>query len=117
MALNKAGLWKLQYNKYTGTLDLNRLTVEGDICYRVGLGLIHPGVDYLSENKALYVSARIDGNYGFFRSFNDGKTWERINTEKQMFGNINSIDGDKRVFGRFYLGTGTRGLIYGDEIR
>ena len=117
MALGEAGLWKLQYNKYTGTLDLNRLTGEGDICYRVGLGLIHPGVDYLSENKALYVSAHIEGNYGFFRSFNDGKTWERINTDKQMFGDIISIDGDKRVFGRFYLGTGTRGLVYGDEIR
>ena len=48
---------------------------------------------------------------------NDGKTWERINTDKQMFGDIISIDGDKRVFGRFYLGTGTRGLVYGDEIR
>ena len=115
MAINSAGLWKLQYNKYTGTLDLNRLTGDGDICYRVGLGLIHPGVDYLSENKAIYVNAVINGEYGFYRSFNDGTTWERINTDKQMFGDINSIDGDKRVFGRFYLGTGTRGLLYGDE--
>jgi hypothetical protein len=31
-----------------------------------------------------------------------------------MFGEINSIDGDKRVFGRFYIGTGTRGLLYGE---
>ncbi|MBR4341864.1 MAG: endoglucanase [Lachnospiraceae bacterium] len=117
LAMNHAGLWKLQYNKYTGTLDLNRLTMDGDTCFRIGLGLIHPGVDYLSENKAIFVSAIIGGEYGFYRSFNDGTTWERINTDKQMFGDINSIDGDKRVFGRFYLGTGTRGLIFGDEIR
>jgi photosystem II stability/assembly factor-like uncharacterized protein len=117
IAMSRSGLWKLQYNKYTGTLDLNRLTGEGDICYRVGLGLIHPGVDYLSENKAVYVNAVINGEYGFYRSFNDGTTWERINTDKQMFGDIHSIDGDKRIFGRFYLGTGTKGLIYGDEIR
>ena len=91
--------------------------MDGDTCFRIGLGLIHPGVDYLSENKAIFVSAIIGGEYGFYRSFNDGTTWERINTDKQMFGDINSIDGDKRVFGRFYLGTGTRGLIFGDEIR
>lgn len=117
MAANHYGLWKLQYNKYTGTLDINRLTKDNDECFRVGLGLIHPVVDYLSENKALYVNAVINGEYGFYRSFNDGTDWERINDSHQMFGEINSIDGDKRVFGRFYLGTGTRGLIYGDPLR
>ena len=114
MALSKNGLWKLQYNKYTGTLDLNRLTNENECCFRIGLGIIHPGVDYLSERKALYICGVIEGEYGFYRSFNDGKTWERINTDKQMFGEINSIDADKRVFGRFFLGTANRGLIYGE---
>ena len=114
LAMNRHGLWKLQYNKYTGTLDLNRLTEDKDECYRIGFGLIHRGVDYLSENKAIYVNGIIKGKYGFFRSFDDGTTWERINNEHQMFGEINSIDGDKRVFGRFYLGSGTRGLLYGE---
>lgn len=31
-----------------------------------------------------------------------------------MFGDINSIDGDKRVFGRFFIATGSRGVIYGE---
>ena len=114
LAMNHHGLWKLQYNKYTGTLDLNRLTAEGESCFRLGFGLIHRGVDYLTENKAIYVCGSISGKYGFYRSFNDGTTWERINNEQQMFGEINSIDGDKRVFGRFYLGSGTRGLLYGE---
>ena len=116
LALNRFGLWKLQYNKYTGTLDLKRLTNDGDQCFHMGLGLIHSGVDYLSENKAVYISGIIQGEYGFYRSFNDGTTWERINNDKQMFGQINSIDGDKRVFGRFYLGSGTRGLICGEPM-
>jgi len=114
LAMNHHGLWKLQYNKYTGTLDLNRLTADGESCFRLGFGLIHRGVDYLTENKAIYVCGNISGKYGFYRSFNDGTTWERINNEQQMFGEINSIDGDKRVFGRFYLGSGTRGLLYGE---
>ena len=114
LAMNHHGLWKLQYNKYTGTLDLNRLTNEGDSCFRLGLGLIHRGVDYLTENKAIYVNATINGKYGFYRSFNDGTTWEHISNDSQMFGEINSIDGDKRVFGRFYIGSGTRGLLYGE---
>jgi len=116
MAMSCFGLWKLQYNKYTGTLDLKRLTSDNDKCFRVGLGLIHPDADYLTENKAVYVNAIIDGEYGFYRSFDDGTTWEHINNDRQMFGEINSIDGDKRVFGRFFLGTGTRGLIYGDPV-
>ena len=32
-----------------------------------------------------------------------------------MFGGIHSIDGDKRVFGRFFLATGASGLLYGME--
>ncbi len=31
-----------------------------------------------------------------------------------MYGEINSIDGDKRVFGRFFLATGSRGVLYGE---
>lgn len=33
-----------------------------------------------------------------------------------MFGEINSIDGDCRVFGRFYLATGSNGVKYGEPI-
>ena len=44
----------------------------------------------------------------------DCRTITRINTNKQMFGRIHSIDGDKRVFGRFFLATGSSGLLYGE---
>jgi hypothetical protein len=32
-----------------------------------------------------------------------------------MYGHINSIDGDCREFGLFYLATGCKGLLYGKE--
>ena len=61
-----------------------------------------------------FVDAVIGGEYGFFRSFDDCRTIQRINTAQQMFGRIHSIDGDKRVFGRFYLATGSSGLLLGE---
>ena len=49
-------------------------------------------------------------------SFDDGKSWEKINDETQQFGDINSIDGDSRAFGRFLIATGSFGLKYGEEM-
>ena len=108
------GLWKLHYDAATDEFTCQRLTREGDRVFCVGLGLGKPGGDYLASPKALYFNAVIDGEYGFFRSFDDCRTIQRINTAQQMFGRIHSIDGDKRVFGRFYLATGSSGLLLGE---
>ena len=43
------------------------------------------------------------------------EAWEKINNDSQMFGEIKSIDADKKVFGRYFIATGTRGLKYGVE--
>ncbi len=43
--------------------------------------------------------------------------YERLNQDNQMYGEINSIDGDKRKFGRFFLATGSRGVLYGEMKR
>lgn len=99
------------------TLISRRLSKEGEAVYRAGLGLISPGADYLSDGKALYICGEMEGNYGFFRSFDDGGSWEKINDELQQFGDINSIDGDCRVFGRYYIATGSFGLKYGEPVR
>jgi hypothetical protein len=108
------GLWKLHYDAATDEFTGQRLTREGDRVFCVGLGLGKPGGDYLASPKALYFNAVIGGEYGFFRSFDDCRTIQRINTAQQMFGRIHSIDGDKRVFGRFYLATGSSGLLLGE---
>ena len=64
----------------------------------------------------LYLCGIIDGAYGFYRTADACRTYERLNTRKQMYGEINSIDGDKRTFGRFFLATGSRGVLYGEQI-
>ena len=108
------GLWKLVYDPATDAFTGARLTQPGDVVYTVGLGLGREGGDYFTEPKMLYFSGIIGNQYGFYRSPDDCRTITRINTDKQMFGRIHSIDGDKRVFGRFFLATGSSGLLYGE---
>lgn len=116
MALGSYGMWKLRYTEQTDTATAQKLSAPGDSCLRLGLGLGVPGGDYVKDGKAIYFCGVVDGQYGFYRTLDEGKTCQRLNREDQMFGLINSIDGDKRVFGRFYIATGTRGLLYGEEI-
>lgn len=116
MALGKYGLWKLVYDSDTDAIQTMRLSREGDSVFRMGLGLISPESDYYKDNKAVYFNGIIDKEYGFYRTFDEGKSYERLNTDRQMYGEINSIDGDCRVFGRFYLATGSNGVKYGEEV-
>ena len=116
MALGEDGLWKLEYDSGTDVIKTTRLSKEGDSVFRMGLGLLSPESDYYKDGKAIYLNGIIDGQYGFYRTFDEGKSYGRLNTDRQMYGEINSIDGDCRVFGRFYLATGSNGLKYGDAV-
>lgn len=116
MALGADGLWKLEYDPDTDIIKTTRLSREGDSVFRMGLGLLSPESDYYKDHKAVYFNGIIDGEYGFYRTVDEGKSYERLNTDRQMYGEINSIDGDCRVFGRFYLATGSNGLKYGEEV-
>lgn len=112
LAVGEEGLWKLEYNN-DNSVRLNRLTAPGITVYRMGLGLGAPAGDYYRDSKAVYFNGIVEGRYGFYRTLDDGKSFERLNTDRQMFGEINSIDGDCRIFGRFYLATGSNGVKYG----
>lgn len=115
LALGTEGLWKYRYDAGQDTVSCIRLTVRGDHCLAMGLGLGREDGAYIGERKAIYLCGVIGGEYGFYRTLNEGKTYQRLNTADQMYGQIISIDGDKRKFGRFYLATGNRGLLYGEE--
>jgi photosystem II stability/assembly factor-like uncharacterized protein len=50
-----------------------------------------------------------------FRSTDMGKTWKRINDDDHQYGwRFRCIAGDPRVFGRVYIGTDGRGIVYGE---
>lgn len=116
LALREQGLWKLLYDSKKKELSLQRLSKKGDVFYRMGLGVWRPGGEYLRERKAIYTAAVIDGVYGFYRTEDEGRSYVRLNTDAQMYGEINSIEGDSRVYGRFYIATGSRGVLYGEPI-
>ncbi len=82
-----------------------------DQCDVVGFGKAARGKSYMS----LYVSAKINGIRGIFRSDDAGVSWVRINDDQHQYGKTNMcITGDPRIYGRVYLGTNGRGIVYGD---
>lgn len=113
IATGDEGLWRITFNKTSRDARFERVSKATDKIYRQGMGKEAEGSPY----KTIYVNGIIDGEYGFYRSFDEGKSWQRINNERQMFGDIRSITGDPRVFGRFYIATGSRGVLWGQPIK
>ncbi|MBP3655080.1 MAG: endoglucanase [Clostridia bacterium] len=114
LALGAGGLWRLQYDQANDRFCGRRVSAPEDVVFRMGLGLGRPGGDYIHERKRIYFSGIVGGMYGFYSMNDDGSDLARLNTARQMYGEINSMDGDCRVYGRFYLATGSSGLLYGD---
>jgi photosystem II stability/assembly factor-like uncharacterized protein len=81
---------------------------EADV---IGFGKAAPGQNYM----ALYSSAKVNGVRGIFRSDDAGASWVRINDDQHQYARINMcITGDPRIYGRVYVGTNGRGIVYGD---
>ena len=77
----------------------------------VGFGMPAAGQSY----PAVYLAGSVGAVWGTYRSDDAGATWQRIDDPQHQFGYINCLAGDQRRFGRVYLGTGGRGILYGDE--
>ncbi|HSE43822.1 MAG TPA: xyloglucanase, partial [Gemmatimonadales bacterium] len=78
--------------------------------YAVGFGLAAPGKPY----PTLYLSGKVSGVSGFFRSDDQGANFARINDDAHQYGGSNLIIGDPRVHGRVYIAPGGRGILYGE---
>jgi len=81
----------------------------------VGVGKAAPGKTYPS----LYVWGKptTADPTGLYRSDNEGATWIRINDDRHQFGgpgNAQFVKGDMNVYGRVYMSTVGRGVIYGE---
>jgi photosystem II stability/assembly factor-like uncharacterized protein len=78
-----------------------------------GFGKAAPGQSY----PAIYLVGTIAGQPGIFRSIDKARTWVRINDDQHQYGLILQVTGDPRIFGRVYVGTHGRGILYADPAR
>ena len=78
--------------------------------YAVGFGKPSDGKTY----PCVYLFGQVNGVVGFFRSEDQAGTWTRIDDDQHLFGTAGYIAGDENVYGRVYVGTNGRGILYGD---
>ncbi|GGK64923.1 hypothetical protein GCM10011405_11180 [Rufibacter glacialis] len=77
---------------------------------KVGFGKAKEGNSY----PAVFLVGKVNNQVGFIRSDDAGGTWVRINDDQHQFGGVNDLTGDPRVYGRVYVATAGRGIIYGN---
>jgi photosystem II stability/assembly factor-like uncharacterized protein len=68
----------------------------------------------------LFVYGTYSGVQGIFRSTDKGATWLRASDDAHNYGGPDdpqTFVADPRVFGRIYMGTNGRGIVYGDMAR
>ena len=106
---NGSGVYGLWHSTNSGSSFTKLANV--DKADTIGFGMPASGQTY----PALFSSAQVAGVRGIFRSDDAGATWIRINDAQHQWGSTNAaITGDPRIFGRVYLSTNGRGIIYGD---
>jgi hypothetical protein len=80
-----------------------------EIVRAIGFGKAAAGTTY----PAIYLSGKVSGVDGFFRSIDGGNSWVRINDDQHQWGGAWVITGDPKTFGTVYIGTNGRGVIQG----
>ncbi|MEO6732012.1 MAG: T9SS type A sorting domain-containing protein [Ferruginibacter sp.] len=93
----------------SGTLFTKFANVQA--AYKVAFGKAAPGKTF----PTVYIVGDVNNLYGFYRSIDAGVSWTRINDDDHQFGGINALAADANTYGRVYLGTGGRGVVYGDD--
>lgn len=80
-------------------------------CSAVGFGAKAAGATY----PTIYIWGRVNSVEGLYRSVNRGVSWTRINNDAHEWGgpgNGQFVIGDMNTFGRVYMSTAGRGIVY-----
>ncbi len=89
-------------------------TISGvTYCEAVGLGKAAPGSGY----PTVFIFGTVGGTTGVFMSTNEGGSWTRVNDDEHEYGGLANgefVQGDLNVFGRVYMSTAGRGIVYGE---
>lgn len=71
-----------------------------------------------AKDPAIFAFGTKGSQTGIWRSDDGGKIWVRVNDDQHQWGNrVRLVEGDPRIFGRVYVGTDGRGIIYGDPVQ
>ena len=78
----------------------------------LGFGKAAPGKNF----PVVFLLGSINNRHARYRSDDAGQTWVRIDDDQHQYGSadVPMIVGDPRIYGRVYVTTGGRGVIYGD---
>jgi hypothetical protein len=98
------------YHAASQTATLTAVTTVSS-AWGVAVGAASPYFKPLT----VFLGGTVAGQAGLFRSSDNGATWARIDDASHEYGYINTLQADPRLFGRLYLGTGGRGILYGDS--
>jgi hypothetical protein len=81
-------------------------------CGAVGFGIAASGANY----PTIFIWGTINNVRGLYRSTDQGASWVRVNDDAHEYGgpgNGQFVQGDMNVFGRVYMSTAGRGVVYG----
>ncbi len=109
----KAGL----FHSTDGGLSFAR--IDGGVgVWALGFGKPAPGTDKGAAYPTLFALGDKAGVQAIWRSTDRGRSWLRVNDADHEYGRrFRSIAGDPRVFGRVYVGTDGRGIVYGEPVQ
>jgi len=85
-------------------------------CISVGFGKAAADKSF----PTIYMWGKVTGGVSYnalYRSTDQGATWLRVNDDMHQYGglgNANFVDGDMNVYGRVFMSSWGRGIIYGD---
>lgn len=112
----KGDLWLALFDGlYHSTNGGNTFSVMKEVTeiHGFGFGKGAPGTHYSS----LYLLGVVNGIEGIFRSDDIAQKWIRINDNAHQWGLVLQITGDPKKYGRVYVGTHGRGILYGDPVK
>jgi hypothetical protein len=107
-------LWIAAFDGLYHTADAGMTITKYDEVSEIhafGFGKGAPGV----HDPAIYLVGTVNGIRGIFCSEDLAHTWSRINDDQHQWGMILHITGDPKKYGRVYIGTHGRGIVYGDR--
>ncbi len=82
-------------------------------CEAVGFGKAATSSTY----PTIFIFGEVDDVLGVFRSIDMGTSWVRVNDDDHEYGGLANgefVVGDMNVFGRVYMSTAGRGIVYGE---